>query len=73
MKAFIATSEALGYASEAIHALEAAYKDYLLDDNACAAYLDLIDARYKLEKALAAAQPTNPIEINDSDYNLRGF
>jgi hypothetical protein len=72
MKAYIATSEALGYAEEAIHALESAYKDYLLDDNACAAYLDLIDARYKLEKALADNEP-KPIEINDDDYNLRGF
>ena len=74
MKAFIPTSEALGFVKEAISALQPAYIKGALSDAACMAYLDLIDARYRLERTLVRAQREAEGEVvTDDDYNLRGF
>ena len=72
MKAFIPTLEALGAVQDAIAALEPAYTKHVLSDAACMAYLDLIDARFRLERALEPAQPVSEV-VTDDDYNLRGF
>jgi len=69
MKDYIPTAEALGHVQEAMAALESAYTKNILSDAACLAYLGLIDARYRLERALEGAGET----ITDEDYNLRGF
>lgn len=73
MKAFIPTLEALGAVQDAIAALEPAYTKHVLSDAACMAYLDLIDARYRLERALEPSEGVSDETITDDDYNLRGF
>jgi len=52
MKDYIPTAEALGHVQDALAALESAYTKHILSDDGCLAYLNLIDARYRLERAL---------------------
>jgi len=73
MKDYIPTAEALGHVQDALAALESAYTKHVLSDAACMAYLDLIDARYRLERAIDGSGETTGETVTDDDYNLRGF
>ena len=76
MSEMISTEEALGHVQEALAALEKPYTKHTLSDDACMAYLDLIDARYRLERAVEKERAKNVISyetVTDADYNLRGF
>lgn len=76
MSELISTEEALGHVQAAIAALEKPYTKHTLSDAGCMAYLDLIDARYRLERAVEKEKTQNVSSyetVTDSDYNLRGF
>jgi hypothetical protein len=74
MSELISTEEALGHVHAAITALEKPYTKHRLNSAACMAYLDLIDARYRLERAVEKEKNVSSYEsISDDDYNLRGF